>query len=55
MQDAFRRLAEPGVDTASPLSLDTLMPGRPALFDKVSSSVSDMPENCTLCKSYSCF
>ena len=37
VQDAFRRLADPGADSGPPLSLDTLMSGRPALLDKVTS------------------
>ncbi len=37
VQDAFRRLADPSMESGSPLSLDTQMSGRPALLDKVTS------------------
>ena len=39
VQDAFRRLADPSMESGSPLSLDTLMSGRPALLDKVPSRI----------------
>ena len=49
MQDAFRRLADPSVESASPLSLDTLVPGRPALLDKVSFMIGDIHRLFMLC------
>lgn len=39
VQSAFRRLADPDMDSVSPLSLDALMGGRPALLDKVPSTI----------------
>ena len=51
VQDAFRRLADPGADSGPPLTLDTLMSGRPALLDKVTSwTLTQKPCN-TLCAS----
>ncbi len=37
VQDAFRRLADGKMDGNSPLNLDSLVPMRPALLDKVNA------------------
>lgn len=44
VQDAFRRLADGKTDGNAPLSLESLVPVRPALLDKV---VDQTPVECS--------